>query len=104
MLIADRRWYEATCRRNRGPGTAWIRSGAHPSPSQSQTYQLHPLLSAHLLGVGDVLLESRLLGVVVAKPVPVVRQAVLNSLLPCQSGVGQYQAVGSVTLFASLKL
>jgi len=56
MLIADRRWYEAT------PAAViaapQLGSGqVHPSPSQSQTYQLHPLLSAHLLGVGDVLLE-----------------------------------------------
>jgi len=46
--------------------TAWMGQVHHPR-SQSQTYQLHPLLSAHLLGVGDVLLDR--LGVVPRVPV-----------------------------------
>lgn len=78
MLIADRRWYEAT------PAAAIAvlallgsGQGHHPSPSQSQTYQLHPLLSAHLLGVGGVLWEIRLPGVATAKPVPVECEASL---------------------------
>ena len=83
MLIADRRWYEAT------PAAAievlallGSGQGHHPSPSQSQTYQLHPLPSVHLLAIAGDVLEIRLLRSTIAKQVPTECEASLAEQFP----------------------
>ena len=83
MLIADRRWYEATpAAAVAVPARLGSGQGHHPSPYQSQTYRLHRLPLVHLLAVAGVVSGNRLLGVAAATPVPAECEASLVEQFP----------------------